>query len=154
LDAVRGGGRPLKNGNLSRGVAEQAQRTGRLPFIVKSRQRTDIRLCLNNHANMTSVAILGAGSRSVTHRSWKMFLRNSANNMLTRPPCDVPQASFADNPSRFHCSPLAPARGGGELVRPNPLWRISVHRPGARFIFPTGTRWENVHGMWLPVAAR
>jgi hypothetical protein len=45
---------------------------------------------------MTLVAILGAESRSVTHRGWKMFLRNSANNMLTKPPCDVPQASFVD----------------------------------------------------------
>jgi hypothetical protein len=45
---------------------------------------------------MTLAAILGAESRSMTHRGWKMFLRNSANNMLTRPPCDVPQASFAD----------------------------------------------------------
>jgi hypothetical protein len=37
----------------------------------------------------------------VTHRGWKAFLRNSANNMLTRPQCDVPQVRFADNPVGF-----------------------------------------------------
>ena len=62
---------------------------------------------------MTLVAILGAESRSVTHRDWKTLLRNSANNMLTRLPYDVPQANFADNPVGFRCT-LASM---GKLVR-------------------------------------
>jgi hypothetical protein len=74
---------------------------GWLPFIVKSRQLTDIQPCLNKNANMTLVTVPGRESRSVTHRDWRTLLRNSANNMLTRPPYDVPRANFADNPVGF-----------------------------------------------------
>ena len=66
------------------------------PLIVKWRQLTDIQPCLNKIANRRLAAVFGAESRSVTHRDRKTLLRNNANNMLTRPPCDVPQASFAD----------------------------------------------------------
>src|SRR5260370_23746518 len=48
---------------------------------------------------MTLVAVPGLESRSVTHHDWKRLLRSSANNMLTRPPYDVPRANFADNHS-------------------------------------------------------
>jgi hypothetical protein len=65
---------------------------------------------------MTLVATLGAENRSVTHRSWKMFLRNSANNMLTRPQCDVPQASFADNPVGFIARHLRTSEAGSSLL--------------------------------------
>jgi hypothetical protein len=95
LDAVRGGGRPLKRGDLSRRVADKPNRSRPLTAVDCQIAATH-RYSTINHANMTLVAILGAESRSMTHRGWKMFLRNSANNMLTRPPCDVPQASFAD----------------------------------------------------------
>src|SRR6266851_1694574 len=67
-------------------------------LIVKSRQLTDVQPC-TNHANMTSLAGLRSESRSVIHRDWKTLLRSSANNMLTRPPSDVPRANFADNHS-------------------------------------------------------
>ena len=77
-------------------------------FIVKSRQLVDIQPCLNKHANTTSVAVPRAESRSVTHRDWKTLLRNSANNMLTRPPYDVPRASFADNPVGLAACHLRP----------------------------------------------
>jgi hypothetical protein len=69
-----------------------------LRLIVKSRQLTDVQPC-TNHANMTLVAVPGLESRSVTHHDWKTLRRNSANNMLTRPPSDVPRANFADNQS-------------------------------------------------------
>ncbi len=69
-----------------------------LRLIVKSRQLTDVQPC-TNHANMTLVAVPGLESRSVTRHDWKTLRRNSANNMLTRPPYDVPRASFADNQS-------------------------------------------------------
>jgi hypothetical protein len=46
---------------------------------------------------MTLVAVPGPESRSVTHRDWRTLLRNSANNMLTRPPYDVPRANLADS---------------------------------------------------------
>src|SRR5712692_8790758 len=69
-----------------------------LRLIVKSRQLTDVQPCIN-HANMTLVAVPGLESRSVTHHDWKTLLRNSANNMLTRPRYDVPRANFADNHS-------------------------------------------------------
>jgi hypothetical protein len=72
-----------------------------LAFIVKSRQLIDIQPCLNKDVNMTLVAVPGAESRSVTHRDWRTLLRNSANNMLTRRPYDVPRANFADNPVGF-----------------------------------------------------
>jgi hypothetical protein len=67
-------------------------------LIVKSRQLTDVQPC-TNHADMTLVAVPGLESRSVTHHDWKTLLRNSANNMLTRPPYDVPPANFVDNHS-------------------------------------------------------
>src|ERR1700720_3275161 len=67
-------------------------------LIVKSRQLTDVQPC-TNHANMTLVAVPGLESRSVTHHDSKTLLRNSANNMLTGPPYDVPRANFADNQS-------------------------------------------------------
>ncbi len=68
---------------------------------------------------MTLVTVPGAESRSATHRNWGTLLRNSANNMLTRPQSDAPQANFADNPVGFHCSPFAPVRqvDGFVLVR-------------------------------------
>jgi hypothetical protein len=67
-----------------------------LGLIVKSRQLTDVQPC-TNHANMTLVAVPGLESRSATHHVWKTRLRNSANNMLTRPRSGVPRANFADN---------------------------------------------------------
>src|SRR4029077_19294299 len=67
-------------------------------LIVKSRQLTDVQPC-TNHANMTLVAVPGLESRSVIHRDWKTVRRNSANNMLTRSPYDVPRANFADDQS-------------------------------------------------------
>ena len=67
-------------------------------LIVKSRQLTDVQPC-TNHANMTSLAGPRSESRSVIHRDWKTLRRNSANNMLTRPPYDVPPANFVDNHS-------------------------------------------------------
>src|ERR1700730_5050195 len=69
-----------------------------LRLIVKSRQLNDVQPC-TNHANMTLVAVPGLESRSVTHHDWKTLLRNSENNMLTRPPYDAPRANFADNHS-------------------------------------------------------
>jgi len=69
-----------------------------LRLIVKSRQLTDVEPC-TNHANMTSLAGPRSESLSVIHRDWKNLLRSSANNMLTRPPYDVPRANFADNHS-------------------------------------------------------
>ena len=69
-----------------------------LRLIVKSRELTDVQLC-TNHANVPLVAVPGLESRSVTHHGWKTLLRNSANNMLTRLPYDVPRANFADNQS-------------------------------------------------------
>src|SRR5712671_3239913 len=69
-----------------------------LLLIVKLRQLTDVLPC-TNHANMTLVAVPGLESRSVTHHDWKTLLRSSANNMLTRPPYDVPRANFADDHS-------------------------------------------------------
>lgn len=73
----------------------------------------------SKHANVTLVAVPGPESRSVTHRGWKTLLRNSANNMLTRPPYDVPRANFADNPVGFRCLPFAssPAAADLDLVR-------------------------------------
>jgi hypothetical protein len=70
-----------------------------LRLIVKSRQLTDVQPWPSKDANMTLVAVPGPESRSVTHRGWKTLLRNSANNMLTRPRFDVPRANFANN----HC---------------------------------------------------
>jgi hypothetical protein len=69
-----------------------------LRLIVKLRQLVDVQPC-TNHANMTLVAVPGLESRSVTHHDWKTLLRNSANNMLTRPRYDVPRANFADDQS-------------------------------------------------------
>jgi hypothetical protein len=69
-----------------------------LRLIVKSRQLTDVQPC-TNHANMTSLAVPRSESRSVIHHDWKTLRRSSANNMLTRPPYDVPRANFADNQS-------------------------------------------------------
>ena len=86
-----------------------------LRLIVKSRQLTDVQPC-TNHANMTLVAVPGLESRSVTHHDWKTLLRSSANNMLIRPPCDVPRANFAVNQgiTLLRCSLLGVA---AELVR-------------------------------------
>ena len=75
--------------------------------------------------------------------------------MLTRPPCDVPQASFADtNAVGFIARHLRLPEPWLRLLDVIQSWRISVHRRNVRFIFPIVTRWENVLGMWLPVAAR
>ena len=76
----------------------------------RMRQLIDIQPCLNKHANMTLVAVPGAESRSVTGHDWKILLRNSANNMLTRPPYDVPRANFADNQVGFRCSTICARR--------------------------------------------
>jgi hypothetical protein len=67
----------------------------------RMRQLIDIQPCLSKHGNMTLVVIRGLESRSGTRHDWKILLRNSANNMLTRPPYDVPRANFADNPDGF-----------------------------------------------------
>lgn len=65
-------------------------------LIGKSRQLTDVQPC-TNHANMTLVAVPGLESRSEIHHDWRTLLRNSANNMLTRPRYGVQRANFADN---------------------------------------------------------
>jgi sirohydrochlorin ferrochelatase len=70
-----------------------------LQLICQIAQLTDVQPCLNKHANMTSVEGPRSESRSVIHRDWKTLLQSSANNMLTRPPYDVPRANFAVN----HC---------------------------------------------------
>src|SRR6202165_817003 len=86
-------------------------------LIVKARQLTDVQPC-TNHANMTWVAVPGVESRSVTHHDWKTLLRNSANNMLTRPRYDVPRANFADNHSiTISRLPLLPVAADLALVR-------------------------------------
>jgi hypothetical protein len=93
---------------------------------------------------MTWVAILGAESRSVTHRGWKTFLRNNANNMLTRLQCDVPQVRFADiNAVGFIARHLRLLFAGFTLFLPFRYSATSNSEPsqvqqyvsGARFIF-------------------
>ena len=92
-----------------------------LPFIVKSRQLADIQPCLSKDANMTLVAVPGPESRSVTHRDWRTLLRNSANNMLTRPPYDVRRANFADNPVGFRRLAICVLASCGSNFNTEPL---------------------------------
>ncbi len=116
-----------------------------LQLIGKSQQLTDIQPCLNKHANMTLVAVPGRESRSVIDRDWTTLLRNSANNMLTRPPHDGPRANFANN----HCameSPISLRSGQKErarserspyerpvALRQDEIWNQQSHK-AARFI--------------------
>ena len=95
---------------------------------------------------MTSVPGPRPESRNVIHRAWKMFLRSSANNMLTTPRSDELRANFANNHCAMECrdsmrvlatlNPERPERGSSETsaVRmrvPGPNMEPTAQQSGA-----------------------